>query len=63
MRLEVYRKRQICGGFVADDSPEIVFCNIAWFDICGNTISGNICGEELTVNMDTVNYKYMFISE
>ena len=59
MKLEIYRKRSIPGGYVFDVDPETVFENILWVEILNGVIYGNIYGEELTVKMDEVNYRYI----
>lgn len=59
MKLEIYRKRSIPGGYVFDVDPETVFENIAWLECCNGVFYGNIEGEELAVGMDEVNYKYI----
>ena len=63
MKLEIYRKRTVPGGYVVDDVPETVFNNISWFNVENGCVYGNTNGEELHIEMDKQNYQYFINME
>lgn len=66
LKLEIYRKRDIPGSYayIVNDIPDIVYHNLAWVEIDGsNYLFGCNEGEEVNIQMDNINYKYMIKTE
>ena len=63
MKIKIYRKRSVPGGgYVIDDQPEIVFCDVSACAVEANYIYGYIgIAEPIRIQFDHINYSY-FIS-
>ena len=64
MKIEIYRKRSICGLFdVEDDKPVSVFCNVSEIQNSISNISALIDGERIVIKKDNFNYNYHILEE
>lgn len=64
MKIEIYRKHNVCGLYdLEEDKPDTVFCNVSQIQITPKFIYGNIDGEQLTVKIDSFNYNYHIMEE
>lgn len=58
MKVEIYRKADICGYPVEEEKPQRTFCGVSAIQITRDCIYGDICGEQLTIKLDHMNYNY-----
>ena len=68
MKIEIYRKHNVCGLYnglynIEEDKPDTVFCNVHQIQITPKFIYGNIDGEQLTIKTDNYNYNYHIMEE